>query len=131
MIFQKTNSYLKPMNTSNFHFESIQNNHLYFLRQKTPIHISNIILLEAKVNYTNIYLKNGKKVMLAKTLKSFEDLLLNHHFYRIHRAFLINGNHLQAYDSDLGEVILTNNHRVTTSRRRKELFENQIKGVQF
>jgi DNA-binding LytR/AlgR family response regulator len=115
------------MNRTNFHFESIRNNNLYFLRQKTPINISNIILLEAKVNYTNIYLKNGKKVMLAKTLKSFEELLLNHQFCRIHRAFLINSNHLQAYNSDLGEAILTNNHRVSASRRRKEFFENQMK----
>jgi DNA-binding LytR/AlgR family response regulator len=116
------------MKTTNLYFDSIRNNYLYFLRQKTPIHISNIILLEAKINYTNIYLKNGKKIMLAKTLKSFEELLFNHHFYRIHRAFLINGNHLQAYDAELGEVILTNNHRVVTSRRKRELFETQMKG---
>ena len=64
--------------------------------------------------------------MLAKTLKSFEDLLLNHHFYRIHRAFLINGNHLQSYDSDSGEVLLTNNHRAITSRRKKLSFEGLI-----
>lgn len=119
------------MNTTNFHFESIRNNQLYFLRQKTPIHISNIILLEAKVNYTNIYLKNGTKIMLAKTLKSFEVLLLNHNFYRIHRAFLINSNHLQAYDFDLGEAILTNNLRVAASRRKKESFENQMKAILF
>ena len=90
--------------------------------------IANIIMFEAHINYTTIHLKNGKKIMVSKTLKSFEELLLNHHFYRIHRAFLINSQHLQAYDSTLGQARLTNNYTVSTSRRKKEVFEKQMNG---
>lgn len=115
------------MTRSEYQQVTVRNSYLYLLKQKTQIHLSNIILLEAKVNYTNIYLRNGKVMMIAKTLKSLDRILETHRFYRIHRAFLINGNHLQSYDSDSGEVLLTNNHRAITSRRRKLSFEGLIK----
>jgi DNA-binding LytR/AlgR family response regulator len=106
--------------------DSVRNDYLYVFKQKFPIHLSNIILLEAKVNYTLIYLKEGKKIMVAKTLKSLEEILAEHNFLRIHRAFLINGRHLQGYDKSLGLVSLTNNYKVSTSRRKKELFEERM-----
>jgi two-component system LytT family response regulator len=101
---------------------------LYLYKNKLKIEIANIIMFEAHINYTTIHLKNGKKIMISKTLKSFEELLLNHHFYRIHRAFLINSEHLQAYDSVLGQARLTNNYTVSTSRRKKDFFEKQMNG---
>jgi two-component system LytT family response regulator len=105
---------------------SVSNFNLFLYKSKIQIDISSIIMLEAQVNYTTIYLKNGKKIMVSKTLKSFEELLLNYRFYRIHRAFLINYEHLQAYDSALGQARLTNNYTVSTSRRKKEFFEKQM-----
>lgn len=119
---------INTMNNSIFQLESVRNNYLFLLKKQTKIHLSEIILLEAEVNYTRLYLQNGTKIMVAKTLKTFEEVLANHHFYRIHRAFLINGVHLKSYDAVLGEVLLTNDHRAITSRRRKVVFEVQING---
>ena len=85
--------------------------------------------MKADINYTHIHLQNGKKIMIAKTLKSFETILANHQFYRIHRAVMINGKHLQQYDSILGEVLLTNNYREIASRRRKVIFEELMSEV--
>lgn len=116
------------MNNSIFQVEPVENNYFSFYKQQTKIHFSEIILLEAHINYTQLYLRNGQKVMVSKTLKVFEDILSNHNFHRIHRAFMINGNHLKSYDSTLKEVILTNNHRAVTSRRRRGSFEGVIFG---
>jgi two-component system LytT family response regulator len=109
-----------------FQNDAVQNNQLHLLRERTSLKITDIILLEAKINYTNIYLINGKKIIIAKTLKAFEDILTKHNFYRIHRTFLINRIHLKAYDSDLGEVLLSQNLKAVASRRRKICFEVQI-----
>jgi DNA-binding LytR/AlgR family response regulator len=114
------------MNTSTFKISNVKDNYLYILRRQKKIHLSEIILLEGHINYTHIYLQNGRKMMIAKTLKSLEGILTSHHFYRIHRGILINSNHLKAYDSALGEALLTNNHKVTASRRKKMAFENMI-----
>jgi two-component system LytT family response regulator len=114
------------MNTTIYQLESVKDNFICLLRQNTKIYLSEIIFLEADINYTHFYLRNGKKITVAKTLKVFEIILENHHFYRIHRSFLINYNHLLSYDSRLGELMLTNNHRAITSRRRKDFFEYKI-----
>lgn len=117
------------MNTLNNLSISTKAFDLYLYKSRLKIEIADIIMFEAHINYTTIHLMNGKKIMVSKTLKSFEKLLLNHHFYRIHRAFLINSQHLQAYDSTLGQARLTNNYTVSTSRRKKEVFEKQMNRV--
>ena len=117
------------MNNFNIEKDIVRNNTLYLFKEKVRIQHSSIILLEAKGNYTIIHLKNGETMMIAKTLKSLEEKLDNHHFYRIHRTFLINSNHLMNYNASLGEVLLTDNHIVTTSRRKKDTFEKQLNTV--
>lgn len=114
------------MNVPIFKLEFVRDNYLCLFRQQSKIHLSEIILLEAEVNYTHLYLQNGKKMIISKPLNFFEKVLTQYSFYRIHRAFLINGKHLKSYNPTLGDVLLTNNHKATTSRRRKVLFEVQI-----
>ena len=114
------------MNRSFYQQITVRNNYLLLLKQTVRIHFSEMIYLEAHINYTSIHLRNGKTVTIAKTLKSLETILSPHQFLRCHRAFLINQNHLKHYDSDLGEVLLTNNHIVSTSRRKKGEFEGRM-----
>lgn len=114
------------MNNLNIQLEQCRSNILYLFKEKVHIQHANIIMLEAKGNYTIIHLKNEKKIMIAKTLKSLEENLNNTQFYRIHRTFLINRIHLMSYNAYLGEVLLTDNHIVNTSRRKKDTFERQL-----
>lgn len=106
------------------HITFVRNNYLCLFNERIKIHLSEIILLEADINYTYIYLQSGKKIMVAQTLKSFTTILVSYNFCRVHRAFLINKNHLRAYNSDLGEIVLTNDYKVTASRRRKNSLES-------
>lgn len=115
------------MKPSIYQFETVRNNYLILFKNRVQIHLSEIILLEAETNYTHLYLRNGKKITIARTLKAFENALIHHNFYRIHRAFLINGNHLQGYNFILGEALLTDNYKIVASRRRKMAFEGQFK----
>jgi two-component system, LytTR family, response regulator len=114
------------MNTTILQIDYVRDNHLYILREQHKVNLSELVLLVAEINYTHLHLRSGKKITVAKTLKTFEDILSNYHFYRIHRTFLINFSHLKSYNSELGEVMMTNNYKATTSRRRKNIFEVQI-----
>lgn len=116
------------MNKNILQFDYVRDNHLYVLREQHKVNLSELVLLEAEINYTHLHLRNGKKITIAKTLKTFEDILSKYHFYRIHRTFLINGSHLKSYNSELGEVMMSNNYKASASRRRKNLFEVQING---
>ena len=114
------------MKPSIYQLESVRNNYLFLFKNKVRVHLSEIILLEAETNYTHLHLQSGKKITIARTLKAFEGILVNHNFHRIHQAFLINGTHLKSYNLVLGEALMTNDYRVTASRRRKVAFEGLI-----
>lgn len=87
----------------------------------------NIILCQADGSYTTLYLVGHQKQVISKNLKDFENLLSGSGFCRVHNSFLINLKHIQKYfKGDGGYVILTENHQVDISRRRKDAFLNVL-----
>lgn len=91
------------------------------------LEVANIIRCEADINYTIIHTKDGRKIMVAKTLKSFEALLTDCNFFRIHNSHLINLNHLVKYTKGKGGyVTLIDHSTIEVSVRRKDDFLKAI-----
>lgn len=89
--------------------------------------VADIIRCEATGNYTNIHLKNRQKLVVAKTLKEFEDMLTDYNFYRIHQSHLINLACLKSYQKGKGGyVILSDNSAVEVSTRKKNDFLQKL-----
>ena len=83
----------------------------------------NIILLEADVNYTKLYLNNGMKMCVATTLKELETRLSNEsYFFRSGKSYIINLHYLVDYRIDSLEIMMKNDKRILVSRRRKNDF---------
>jgi two-component system LytT family response regulator len=94
------------------------------------LEISQITRCEADVNYTTIYLKDKQKIMVAKTLKDFDDLLTDHGFFRIHNSHLINLSYIHSYQKGKGGyVVLADGTNLEVSTRRKELFLKAVAGL--
>ncbi len=106
------------MNVSS-EFCIISKGKMEFIYQKKKIPLTEIVMLEAEANYTYLHLLNGKKVLISRTMKLFDDLLKDHPFTRIHRSFIINESHLKSYDPDKECIMLSNNMEATISRRKK------------
>lgn len=82
--------------------------------------LQSIVRCNADGNYTSIYFTNGKKLLIAKPLKEFEDMLCSFGFERIHHSHIINLNHLVSYlNKDGGYVVLTDNTTLPVSSRKK------------
>ena len=77
-----------------------------------------IICLEGQNNYTKFFLTNQKPLLVAKTLKEYDDILSDHNFVRVHKSFLVNKEHVKRMDNE-GQIWLTNNVNVPVSRRKK------------
>lgn len=78
---------------------------------------------EANEYNTWFYLTDGSKLLVTKTLKDFEHLLLGHHFFRVHKSHLVNLNQIKNYiRGAAGYIVLTDNKEVPISRRKKEAF---------
>ena len=82
-----------------------------------------IIYCKADGNYTTLYLTEKREQLISKNLKDFENLLFDSGFCRVHHSSLINMKHIQKYiKGEGGYVILTDDHHVDISRRKKEEF---------
>jgi len=94
------------------------------------VNIKDIIRCESDNNYTNIYLNDGKKHIVSKTLKDFDEMLTPFNFFRIHKSHLINLNYLQKYNKgEGGYVIMEDGSELEVSRRRKEDFINALQSL--
>lgn len=86
----------------------------------TIYELETIIKCSAESNYTCLYFTNGKKTLVSKTLKDFEDLLCTSGFERIHHSHIINLNHLVSFvNKDGGYVILSDKTTLPVSQRKK------------
>lgn len=93
------------------------------------VNTDDIIRVEANNNYSHFYFTNRPKVIVSKTLKEFDEQLSGQQFYRIHQSHLINLKHVLSVNSNDGDyALLTQNHRVEISRRKKAEFLQLLKG---
>ncbi|MFA5418130.1 MAG: LytTR family DNA-binding domain-containing protein [Bacteroidales bacterium] len=87
------------------------------------VKIKEIVRCMADKNYTEVFLLNGKHLILSKTLKDFEEMLTEYGFFRTHQSHLINIRFIESYEKGLGgTVVMSDNSKVPVSSRRKELF---------
>ena len=92
-------------------------------------YIRDIIYLEGQSNYSRIYLKDGKNLLVCKTLKNFEETLGNYQFCRIHLSYYINLLYVKKYiRGEGGTVIMENGTELDVSRRKKEDFLKVLLG---
>jgi two-component system LytT family response regulator len=92
--------------------------------------IFDIIRIESNSNYCTFHIANKPKVVVAKTLKEYEEQLAHHDFFRIHQSHLINLHCVEYFHPGLEEyVILTNGEKIEVSRRRKAEFLQRLGGL--
>jgi two-component system LytT family response regulator len=92
--------------------------------------VSDIIRCEAKINYTQFFIKNHKPVLISKTLKEYEELLAEHGFERIHQSHLINLSYLKSYiKTDGGYVIMADNSNIPIAQSKKEKLQELINSL--
>ncbi len=92
------------------------------------VKINDIIKLESDQSYTWIYLINNNKILTTKYLKEYENILEGYPFFRVHRAFIVNINHIVKYEKeDGGQVVMSDGSIVLISRRKKESFLKKIR----
>ncbi len=85
------------------------------------VHVNEVLYCESDSNYTTLYMREGKKLIISRTLKEFEDLLVDQDFIRVHHSHLINKKHIKKYiKGEGGEVIMSNGKNVPVSRRMKQ-----------
>ena len=84
------------------------------------LELADILYCQADDNYTQIYLKAGKR-LVSKTLKYFEDSLSENGFARVHKSYLVNVNAITEYRKGKGgSVVLSSGKEIMVSPSRKK-----------
>lgn len=97
------------------------------------IPVDDIVYLEADGSYTNIFLIDGKKMLISKKIKEFENMLIqDSRFFRTHRSYLINTTRIKAYvKHDGGHIVMENGDIAHLSREKKEEFNKLISDLKI
>ena len=92
------------------------------------VKVKEIVYCRANQDYTYVNLTNGKKVLVSKNIKHFEQLLSNYKFFRTHHSYLVNKIHIKKYLKGEGGVIITEfDQEIPVSRRKRSDFLEWIK----
>lgn len=84
------------------------------------VHINDISHLQADSNYTWVHLANQKKHLIAKTLKDMEGMLAFPQYFRAHKSYLVNLNHVDRYiRGQGGYLVLRDNTQIPVARSQK------------
>lgn len=92
------------------------------------IEMSDILFFQADGSYTKVYLKNDKVLTISKGLKNFETLLsYNPEFFRCHKSYLVNLNHITDYvRSNGGYLIIDKTHEIAVSYDKVDFLLTKI-----
>lgn len=86
----------------------------------TMVHVNDIAYLHAESNYTWVHLTNKKKYLITKTLKDMEDMLNFPQYFRPHKSFLVNLNHVDRYiRGQGGYMMMKDDVQVPVARAQK------------
>jgi len=84
------------------------------------INTSEIIMCRSDKNYTQFILEDGRDIKVSKTIKEYDQMLNDNGFFRVHRQYLVNTEHIKSFDkSNGGAIYLTGNLKVPISIRKK------------
>lgn len=92
LIFERFNKKNKSKKIFKF-INNVQN-------KRMLVNLNDILFCKASDNYTEIFMNDGKsKYLLSKTLKKIVSELPEHQFYRVHRSYIVNLQHVNTLDN--------------------------------
>ncbi len=97
----------------------------------TVVNPEDIIRCESDRNYTFIFLKDGRRILVSRTIKEYDEMLADFNFFRIHQSHLINLLFLKNYTRGRGGYVeLTDGTVLDVSARRKSEFLARMGGTE-
>ncbi len=86
------------------------------------IDINEIIYCQSDNSYTSFFLKDGKKIVVSRSLKETTEMLEKHSFFRIHQSYLVNTRCIKKYTKFNSTVVVVNGQELPLAVRKREEF---------
>lgn len=93
----------------------------------TIVKVRDILRCESERNYSRVFFLNGSSVLVSRTLLDFDNLLISHGFFRIHRSHLVSLKYVIRYlKTDGGLVELSDKTQLPVSPKNKDELLNRL-----
>ncbi len=96
----------------------VKNGHNY-----TQVNFNTILYIRAEGDYTELHQEN-ERLVTNNSIKYWEEQLVNRNFFRIHKSYMVNVNHIQAVSGNV--IRLTNQAEIPIGRKYKEDFHSRF-----
>jgi two-component system LytT family response regulator len=101
---------------------------LHGLRETLLVSVSDVLYLEADGRYSTVYLAGGRKHIVSRNIGEFEEELVPHHFFRIHKSLLVNLEKVKQLHHDHENIELEEGTILPVSKRRQSSVAALLKG---
>ncbi len=92
------------------------------------VQVKDIIRCQANDNFTDFFFSGGKRMLICRTLKFYEQILEEFGFMRVHKSHLINLQFVKKYrKGKTGQIIMADDSELELSINKKEEFLQKIK----
>lgn len=89
-----------------------------------------IIYVHADGAYSEVHLKNQRKIHLSKRLNMMDQILEDQCFFRCNRSYIINLHHIKRFEkTEGGNIIMSDELRIPLSKDKKEAFEKLLNTI--
>jgi two-component system LytT family response regulator len=104
---------------------NLSDNQRLILKSIDQVHLintSDIIHIEADGNYSSFYLVDGRKIVISKSSREYEEILIDQGFHRIHKSHIVNINKMSYFDkADGGTLVMCNGDQVPVASRKRDM----------
>lgn len=84
------------------------------------VDMDEILRFESDGGYTKVYLRDGKRIMVSRILKEFDEFLADVGFVRVHHSHLVNINQVFCFEKSESHIVMKDNSIVPVSNRKKD-----------
>ncbi len=85
------------------------------------VNVADIIRCESERNYTRFHLMGKRHILVTRTLKDFDEMLVESGFFRTHHSHLVNSDCIKEYvKADGGYIVMCDGSQVPVAVRKRE-----------
>ena len=90
--------------------------------------ISDIVKCQADRAYCTFHLNDGRKILVSKSMKEFEQILINNKFLKVHKSTIVNIKYADKYlRGKGGQLIMSDGSLVHVAVRKKDELMRMLK----
>lgn len=84
------------------------------------VNVKDIMRCESDGSYTSFYLSDGKKILVSRLLKEFEEILNELPFFRVHQSHLVNLDYFDYFEKGQDSIIMKDKAAIPVATRKKD-----------